>query len=71
MISEFHLLTEKISELAALTHSLRRENAELRKAAATLAAHNAELAQRMQEAHDRVAILLANMPALEQDREVV
>jgi cell division protein ZapB len=63
MISEFHQLTEKVSELAAMMQSLRRENAALRQASAALASENAELTQRMQEAHARVAALLASMPA--------
>ncbi len=71
MISEFHLLSEKVSELAALAQSLRRENAELRQASAVLAADNVELARRMQQAHDRVAALLETIPAAAQDEEIV
>lgn len=63
MISDFHQLAEKISQLAELTQSLRSENAELRLTSATLAAENADLANRMQQAHDRVAALLENIPA--------
>ncbi len=70
MISDFHDLSEKISQLAALTQSLRGENAELRLRSVALAAENAELARRMQEAHERVAALLEKMPAApEQDEE--
>lgn len=69
MISDFHDLSEKISQLAALTQSLRSENAELRLRSVALAAENAELARRMQEAHDRVAALLEKIPAPEQDEE--
>lgn len=70
MISDFHNLSEKISRLADLTQSLRRENAELRIRSVALAAENAELARRMQEAHERVAALLEKIPApAEQDEE--
>jgi cell division protein ZapB len=69
MISDFHDLSEKISQLAALTQSLRSENAELRLRSVALAAENAELARRMQEAHDRVSALLEKIPAPEQDEE--
>jgi uncharacterized protein (TIGR02449 family) len=63
MISDFQQLSAKVSELAALAQSLRQENAELRRNAATLAAENAELTRRMDEAHQRVAALLASIPA--------
>lgn len=63
MISEFHQLSEKVQELAALAQTLRRENADLRQATAVLISENAELARRMQEAHQRVAALLATIPA--------
>jgi cell division protein ZapB len=64
MISEFHQLVEKISELAALTQALRRENAGLR-------VDNAELKRRMDEAHQRVTALLEKMPAPMPDEEAV
>ncbi len=69
MITDFHNLSAKISQLADLTQSLRSENADLRIKSAALAAENAELTRRMQEAHDRVAALLAKIPAQEQDEE--
>lgn len=69
MISDFHQLSEKISQLAALTQSLRSENADLRLKSVALAAENAELARRMQEAHERVAALLESIPTPEQDEE--
>ena len=62
MISDFDLLTQKVGELAALAHALRRENAELRAHAATLIAENGALGQRMQGAQERVAALLARIP---------
>jgi cell division protein ZapB len=69
MISDFHDLSEKISQLAELTQSLRSENAELRLRSVALAAENTELARRMQEAHERVTALLEKIPAPEQDEE--
>ena len=47
MNPEFHLLSEKINQLAALAQSLRRENAELRLGSATLTAKNDDLSKRM------------------------
>lgn len=69
MISDFHQLSEKISQLAELASALRRENADLRLDLATLAAENADLSKRMLEAHQRVAALLDKMPMPEQDEE--
>jgi cell division protein ZapB len=69
MISDFHQLYEKISQLAELAHSLRRENAELRLNAAALVAENAALSKRMQEAHLRVTALLDKIPVAEPDEE--
>lgn len=69
MISDFHTLAEKIGQLAELTESLRSENADLRIKSVSLAAENAELAQRMQEAHARVSALLEKIPASEQNQQ--
>ena len=69
MISDFHQLYEKISQLAELAQSLRRENAELRLNAAALVAENAALSKRMQEAHLRVTALLDKIPVAEPDEE--
>jgi cell division protein ZapB len=63
MISEFHQLSEKIDQLAELARSLRRENADLRRAMAALGEENADLAGRIQQAHERVAALLEKIPA--------
>ncbi len=73
MISDFHDLAEKISQLAELTLSLRGENAELRARALTLETENEDLARRMQEAHDRISLLLKKIPSLDnvQDEEAV
>jgi cell division protein ZapB len=69
MISDFQQLYEKISQLAELAQSLRSENAALRLNAAALAAENAALSKRMQEAHLRVTALLDKIPVAEQDEE--
>lgn len=71
MISDFHQLSEKITQLAELAHSLRRENADLRLQSALVKAENAELGKRMQEAHQRVAALLDRISAAERDEEAV
>ncbi len=62
MISDFHLLSEKIHQLAELAQSLRRENADLR-------LNTADLTKRMQEAHERVIALLEKIPVSEPDEE--
>ena len=69
MISDFNQLSDKISRLAELTRALRRENAELRLNAANLAAENAGLLQRIEEAHQRVTALLDRIPVPEDDEE--
>jgi cell division protein ZapB len=69
MISEFHLLSEKIDQLAELAHSLRRENTDLRIYTAALVAENTALSKRMEEAHSRVSALLEKIPMSEQDSE--
>lgn len=69
MISDFHQLYEKISQLAELSQSLRSENAELRLNVAALINENANLAKRMQEAHQRVTALMDKIPVAEQDEE--
>ena len=62
MVSEFSSLLDKVRQLAELSASLRRENAELRSAMAELTEENARLAARMREAHDRVSALIDAMP---------
>lgn len=69
MTSEFDQLSDKIGQLASLTQSLRQENAELRRTIAVLSAENVDLAGRMQQAHQRVAALLAKLPTAESDQE--
>jgi len=62
MISEFNDLSDKIDRLAALTQSLRRENATLRQSNALLAAENVAFMERLSEAQRRVEALLATIP---------
>jgi len=70
MISDFNQLNDKINRLAELTHSLRSENANLRLHASSLAAENAELLQRIEQAHLRVSALLQKLPSSEPDEEI-
>jgi cell division protein ZapB len=67
MISEFHDLSDKIDRLAALTQSLRRENATLRQSNALLAAENEAFMERLSEAQRRVEALLAQIPGEDAD----
>lgn len=71
MISDFHQLSEKVSQLAELTQSLRRENADLRLTLAALSDENKDLAKRIEEAYQRVSALLDKIPSGddEQDEE--
>jgi cell division protein ZapB len=69
MVSEFHSLSEKISQLAELAQALRRENAALRLNVAAVTAENADLSMRIQEACKRISALLEKMPVPEQDQE--
>ncbi len=62
MISEFELLSDKVERLVSLTHALRLENGELRRNSVELSAENKDMQQRMKEAHQRVATLLAQLP---------
>lgn len=62
MISEFDSLSEKVGRLAQLTQTLRQENADLRLHLTSLANDKDALARRMDEAHDRIAALLAKLP---------
>lgn len=62
MSSEFHQLSDKVGQLAALAQSLRRENADLRLQLTTMTTENAILSQRIDEAHQRVSHLLQQLP---------
>jgi cell division protein ZapB len=64
MISEFHLLSEKISRLAALTQALRQENAEFRLQITALTETNAQLNGKIDTAAERVGHLLQQFPAI-------
>ncbi len=67
MISEFHLLSEKISRLAALTQALRQENADFRLQIAALTEANARLNGKIDTAADRVSSLLQKFPEIATD----
>ncbi|WP_332876095.1 hypothetical protein [Massilia sp. S19_KUP03_FR1] len=64
MISEFHDLSDKITQLAALTTSLRTENYLLRQANTILGAENLAFQNRLAEAQRRVEALLAQLPSV-------
>jgi len=63
MTSEFDQLSEKISLLAELTQTLRRENADLRLQVASLSSENQHMEQKMREAKERVFALIEAIPA--------
>jgi uncharacterized protein (TIGR02449 family) len=69
MVSEFHQLSEKVSQLAELAASLKRENAELRLNVTSLSAENADLSKRIEQAYQRVSALLEKIPALDVTKE--
>lgn len=62
MISDFELLTQKVEQLAMLAHSLRHENAELRRNATDQAAQMQSMRKNMNEAHQRLDRLLEKLP---------
>lgn len=70
MISEFDLLSEKISQLASLTQALRRENADLRRENAGLKEENRQLVERMESACRQVSALIQALPATDGQEEV-
>ncbi|WP_342117835.1 hypothetical protein [Pseudoduganella sp. OTU4001] len=67
MIADFQELSDKIDRLAEMAHALRRENAQLRQANASLVADNLEYQRRLGEAQTRVMALLDKIPAAEAD----
>ncbi len=80
MISEFDLLSDKISKLVQVMQSLRQQNLELRQQIEAqraemrlqieaLSADKASLAARMSEAHDRMTAVLEQLPAPEPEVE--
>ena len=70
MISEFHLLSEKISRLAAMTMALRKENADFRLQIAALTQANAQLNGKITSAADRVSDLLQKFPEIVTEEDV-
>ncbi|MEO8407588.1 MAG: DUF904 domain-containing protein [Oxalobacteraceae bacterium] len=69
MNSEFHLLSEKIDQLAELTQFLRRENAGLRLKIAAMSSENSTLVEKMQQAQQRVSALLEQLPDPQQRQD--
>jgi cell division protein ZapB len=69
MISEFHQLSEKITQLTELTERLRRENGALRGQVADAETERQAMRQRMAEAGARIEVLLEKIPEFEQDAE--
>lgn len=65
MISEFQELSDKIDQLAEMTQTLRRENAQLRQANAALVAENIGYQRRLGEASGRLEALLGKIPGLD------
>ena len=61
MISEFDLLSDKISRLAQVVQSLRQQNAELRQ---QIEAQNAELRQQNAELRQQIEALSADKASL-------
>lgn len=62
MSSEFLQLAEKVTQLAQLAQGLREENAELRRKVKLLSEDNTTLATRVDQAYQRVAAVLAQLP---------
>ncbi len=69
MVFDFTSLLEKVRQLSELTQALRGENAAWRSELALRAEENVRLAQRLQEAHERVSALIAALPAEAADQE--
>jgi len=69
MISDFHQLAQKVEQLAEQSNRMRAENTALRLKVTELTSTNADLAARMQQAHDRVTEVLAKLPLAEQESE--
>ena len=69
MISEFQQLADKVVLLAALTDRLRSENTELRRKLVELGADNTQLNERIRQAHERVSVVLEQLPVAQQETE--
>ncbi len=70
MTSDFETLAEKINQLAELTAALRRENGELRVRNAELTSEQGVMHERLKQARERIAGLIASFPvaALQEER---
>lgn len=69
MVFDFTSLLEKVRQLSELSQALRGENAALRSELALRSEENVRLVQRLQEAHERVSVLIAALPAEAADQE--
>lgn len=69
MISEFQQLSQKIDQLAELASTLRLENAGLRRQLAATTGDYTACQQRMRAAQERLAALIAHLPAPELEEE--
>jgi cell division protein ZapB len=69
MNAEFQQLAKKIDQIAGLVQTLRKENAGLRKQLDELTTTNAELTERIQQAHERVSVMLNNAPFTTEETE--
>lgn len=63
MISELQQLAKKVDQTTLLIQTMRTENADLRSQLTELTNTNAELRERIQQAHDRVTNVLNNVPS--------
>jgi uncharacterized protein (TIGR02449 family) len=70
MISEFLQLSQKIDQLAAMATTLRLENVELRRQLASAMGDQAACQEKMRQAQQRLAALIAQLPAPEADADM-
>ena len=69
MLFDFDSLTEKINQLVDMTLLLRRENAELRTRNAELVNEHKIMSDRMEQARERVTVLIGSLPNAEKLEE--
>ena len=62
MLKDLNALESKISQVAALCHTLRAENAELKQQLASAEVVRSGLAERMESARDRLEQLAQKLP---------
>ena len=62
MISEFQQLSQKIDQLAEMASALRLENAGLRRQLASVSGEHAACQEKMRQAQQRLADLIAQLP---------